>query len=348
MGRQGQVAIFVLVGLILVIGIILALYVINQKKIETTTTEDEQLRLQQNPELAAERARMQQRVDECLAGISEAAVEEALSSGTPFSSLTEVEAYLSEEIGGGFHVCFYQYNTAEKLSITDEALPRVSVVISDDRVLITTKYAVRGELDDETYTLTTYTATLEESPRAALEMAMALRAAYTPAGAPGATTTIPETGGPGLPDIDVNALFDEHCYYDAYAFEAQGIYTDLLLLPEGERRVYVYDYTTLDATRAPRATFVDLPPCTPAPETGSPKLLSSRQETVTCSVGAPCDLREAFDRSALGIEVSFLSSLIVDEYLVETTGVEPGAYTVLAIGGDAATPILQHVTVVIS
>ena len=270
MGRQGQVAIFVLVGLIFVIAIILALYVINQKKIETTTTEDEQLRLQQNPELAAERARMQQRVDECLALVTRGVLDEAKMYGVQACSLEAAETALAEEVSGTFSDCFFRFNTIDKLAITDEALPRATVLLGNDRVIVTAAYSVRGEFDGEAYTLNEYTATIDESPRDAIAYAIALSCYGVTATSDSPTGTTGTSGGlntplpPGIPDIDVNALFDAECYYDAYAYEDEGIYTDLLLLPDGTRVVYVYDYNHLDTKDAPTMSKATLAPCVPS------------------------------------------------------------------------------------
>ncbi len=258
-GQKGQVALYVLIGLVVLIIIVLALYLVSLKKTETQTSANQQALLQNDPQLAAEIQRMQQRVDDCLGQTAADSLQEYQSSGTPVTTQADAEQMLADDIAAKFPDCFYQFNTEGKLQITDDGAPSVTAMLSDSKLLVTATYATQGTYDGKMYTLKDYTGSAPSNLKPMIDRALSIKQALS--GATGAT------GGTFTPDSSFIDPTD--CSVDLYAYEDQGIYADLTVNDDGTMTAYFYDYNDylqgLTDT-PPKPIVFDLPPCTPTAE----------------------------------------------------------------------------------
>lgn len=236
----------------------MALFFIKQKSASVQTSTNEQLALQNDPQLAAEVQRMQERVDRCLGQTAEESLAEFKSSDETVTSQEAVEAMLADDIASKFPDCFFRFNTASKLQIVDEGTPDVTANLADGKLIVTATYTVKGEYNKKKYTLDEYKGSAPTDLKAVIDRAMTVRNSILNrvSGSKGNGAFTPGT-----------EYLDENCYVDLYAYEDQGIYSDLAVNDDGTMTAYFYDYNdylkglTLDP---PKPIKVDLPACTPA------------------------------------------------------------------------------------
>ncbi len=256
-GQKGQVALYVMIGLVVLIIVVLAFYLVSLKKTETQTSGSQQALLQNDPQLAAEIQRMQQRVDDCLGQKAADALQEYQDAAIPVTTQADAEQMLADDIAAKFPGCFYQFNTEGKLQITDDGAPSVTATLSDDKLLVTATYVAQGTYNGKTYMLKDYTGSAPSSLKPMIDRALSIKQALS-----GATA-----GGTFTPDS--RFIDPTDCTVDLYAYEDQGIYSDLNINDDGTMTAYFYDYNDylqgLTDT-PPKPIVVDLPPCTPTAE----------------------------------------------------------------------------------
>jgi hypothetical protein len=332
-GRKAQVALFVLAGLILLFMVVLAIYLVSQKRAETATTTNEQLELQNNPELAAEKARMQERVDKCLEQVSGEAVQELSTSSLQVNTIPEAESALSDEISAKFPDCFFRYNTAGKLTVTADQ-PKITVSLGADQMNVHAEYGARGELDGKTYTLKAYDGAVPTQLRTMLERGFALSQALS-----GATPT----GSGGKLDAaslaTAKEFIDDDCYVNLYAYEDQGIYADLLTHDDGTLTAYFFDYKNAKPGELPPSVSRDLPKCVPK-NTPSPQQTQNLVAlTPTCPSGSktPCPINTKLDTTKLPEGFTIISALDINPLTLTLNASQypPGDYFAVAQGTDA-------------
>lgn len=242
--RRGQIAIFVLVGLIVLLGIIITIVALRQQTSDVVS--DSQDIVEGDVELAAEQARMQQRVDECLGQLSAEVIDDYRSAGLVVEENSQTEDLIAQEISDRFPDCFFRFNTAQKLTIGDSD-PVVEVTLGNNALFTQVKYPVTGELDDKTYRLSDFQASTETNLQDEIEETNNLRNSL-------------------LGDSpDVSALLDPvTCDYDPYGMEEQGYYSDLIIYDDGSMDVLLYDYNDWNPRQPePEPTIAPLPACTP-------------------------------------------------------------------------------------
>ena len=260
-GRRAQVALFVLLGVIILVGVILALYLIHEKKISTTSTDlSQQLDEQNNPELAAEKARMQQRVDDCLARTAQDSLQAFVDSGTQVASIAEAEQLLSDDIAQRFPDCFFAFNTIHKLAIIGDT-PKVIAILGPGTLRVSVTYAAKGTFEEQSYQLQDYSASAATRLRETLDSGFALQQALS--------GTLDNTGGPGSADYEALAaaksFIDDDCYVDLHAYEDQGIYADMFVHDDDTMTALFYNYKDWkQGDPSPEPVVIDLPACVPA------------------------------------------------------------------------------------
>jgi len=245
MGGRGQTALYILLGLILFIGLLFTLYFVNQKDTEILGPKDDPM--QNNPQLAAEKARMQARVDKCLGQVAADSLTEMEAAQKPVVSIKSAEQQLADDIALFFPECFFEYNTIEKLTAANEQ-PKVRTSLSNDQLTVLVSYPVKGTYEGEPYTLNDFTAKVPTTVRPQMQRALNIPKAMQE-----------KTFEPGR-----DFLNPDDCTVDLYAYEDQGIYADLIIKKDGTMVAYFYDYTGyLDGmtTEKPTPIIVDLPAC---------------------------------------------------------------------------------------
>jgi|GEM_PF-2950780 len=327
-GRRAQVAFFVLLGVILLIAIVIAIYLIQQQRVQTHET-SEQLYVG-NPELAAEAGRMQQRVDDCLSQTAQDSLESFADEGADVSSLADAEAMLEEDIALSFPNCFYRFNTAS-LFIEQETPPTVHIAFSNDGASVTAHYIVSGEYQGAKYSLSDYQANIKTGFRPLLEKGLGLRASMsgtTPTGSGGSGTAAPSVG---------EEFIDKNCYVNLYAYQDEGIYADLTQRMDGTMQATFYDYDHLDSQGMPGRVTVELPPCIPAETPTPPQILDPI--TVNCQANNPCSLALP---STLPEDVTIIGSVYVNPLTYEIDTTVAGTYTAVAYGYTASGEEIQQ------
>jgi hypothetical protein len=236
-GRKAQVALFVLAGLILLFIVVLAIYLVSQKRAETATTTNEQLELQNNPDLAAEKARAQARLDTCLAETTQGAIEDyqteiQQAAMQQVGELSDYQTQLTQAIADEFPSCFYRFNTKDSLLITDSQPPRVSLIFSTNAVKVAASYNAAGTYNGFTYHLNTYLGNVQtDFGRAARDS--------------DATFKIVENALSGHPDATNPFVNKESNTFNPYALADQQKYLNLIIQPDGSCTAIIYDYTAV-------------------------------------------------------------------------------------------------------
>lgn len=253
--RRGQVALFILIGVILLLGIIVALTLFRQ---QSDVVIDDPGDGFQNPEVALQAGRMQERLDACLAQVTAELIDEYAEAGAVASSIEELEEALADDVAEEFTACFSRFNTAGHFTLPEEE-PLISLSLGAEQVLVRAGYTVTGEHVGEPYTLTGFTATLDDSPRDAFQRSVDLAAAF----GIGGTTPDGGSGPTGAHVYDAAKLLDEECNIDLYAYADRNVYVDMLLFADGNMQATFYDYNLLDEDGRPFVTNLYLPPCTP-------------------------------------------------------------------------------------
>lgn len=340
-GKKAQVALFVLAGVIVLFMVALTLYLISQQRAATSTSTNEQLELQQNPALAVEKAQMQTTVNNCLQATATDVIGNASANGLNVQSISDAEQLLANTIALRFPDCFFQYNTAGKLTITDENVPSVTVTLGTDQVLVNANYAVQGTLNGLTYHLSSYQATVTSGLRGMLETNFAVQQQIANS-----------LSGKG----DTSSFISPDGYVDLYAFADQNQYLDLLVNPDGTCTVYVTDYNRMiagKATTPDRTSFTPTGPCIPQSSTQTPEKVNVLDPAppVTChGDDNACPITFS---STLPEGFAIISALDVDPltWTLNAAKYPPGQYLVLAqaTGDDASQPTtLQGVIVTIN
>ena len=345
-GRKAQVALFVLAGVIILIMVVLALYLVSQKKAETSTSTNEQLLLQQNPDLAAEKARMQARVDDCLSQTSTEVLTNFSAADVPVNTIADAEQALADEIAARFPDCFFRFNTQEKLTITGDE-PRVTATLSADKLNVHAVYAATGSFNSYTYTLQAYDGAVATQLQPMLLRGFAIQQAL-------AGTTPTGTGGSQLDAAslaDAKAFIDDDCNVDLYAFEDQGIYADLLTHDDGTMTALLYDYKNLDQSGQPGMYSVNLQACTPKNTATAPQ----PQELAAPSTPLPCSSKDTACPIKLDTTLpegfTIISALDINPLTLtlDASQYPAGDYFAVAQGTDAngvaiSQPFTVHIT----
>jgi hypothetical protein len=259
--RKAQVALYVLGGIIVLFLIVLSIYLGRLKKTETLVTTGQDQQLLNNPELAAERARMQQRLDECLGQTTLEVLEDYQNSGISVSTIEQAEPRLAEEISMRFPDCLFRFNTIDKLQAGSDDAPRVSVTLGTEGASVSAEYSVVGTYNDKNYPLASFQTNVPSDLGHVIATAGTVRKALL---SPEARTA-PSSDNPTLAEL-ARTLFDDECRFNLYALEDQGWYADLVTLDDGKMNLYLYNYNDyLDGktSEEPTPIPVDLPPCVP-------------------------------------------------------------------------------------
>ncbi len=241
--RKGQVALYVLLGTVLLLLLLAALYLVGLKRSEMAVSSGQA----PSPDILAAKTQMQERIDRCLKTVAGRELLEARQQGLPSTSIADDEAFLAQEIVGSFPGCYYQPGT-DQLAITDDQPPRVTVTLGPAQMLVDVRYASSGEYEGKEYVLDEHAAQVPTDIRAGLERAIDLRRSLQ-----GEELLYSQRGTP---------LVDQHCNVDLYAYESDGWYADLVKNDDGSMTVFLYDYNEFENEGDyPPPLKVDLPPC---------------------------------------------------------------------------------------
>jgi hypothetical protein len=223
-GRRAQVALFVLIGFVILLGVVLLIVAVNNQRAAVGEDLDVVDEVSDNPEVAAERARMRERVDTCLQEIAKEAVTDFAAAGVPVATSAEANPYLAEEISLNFPSCFYRFNTRSKLEIIDPEAPRVEASLGNTMLIVDVDYLIRGHYEGESYTFSDHHAEIETNLAALIEQQQLIDEQLSN----------PSEDGFITPDG----------FVDPYAFEDEGIYTDIVFYDDGSCLIFFYDYNT--------------------------------------------------------------------------------------------------------
>ncbi len=149
--KRGQVALYVLIGVVLLVGVAIAIHVVSQQRVATnaeSTIEDTGL----SPACQAEKARVAERVAQCFKRKS-ADVLDDFNNGdydTLPQSSEELATFLAGEIESELVDCFSQFNLEGRVPPPPEP-PKVSVLFGDQSVTVSFKGVLAGSCGDEAY-----------------------------------------------------------------------------------------------------------------------------------------------------------------------------------------------------
>gem|GEM_PF-5774841 len=217
MGR-GQVTLFIVLGIILILIIATALYIASKNNDVSQLQNELKDKVSSNPALAAEVERMQERLNECLKLKMDEAVDDFLMEGTAVNNEGEIETVLTGMISDYFPSCAYKFNTINKITVIDDEMPRVNLVLTEEKLLAEVKFKLQGTFQDENYVLTDYLA--ETNSEKLFEHLQRSKR--------------------GVAD-----LVSPDCSVNLYAREQEGVYTDIIMLENNDCIVYYYDYNHL-------------------------------------------------------------------------------------------------------
>jgi len=239
---KGQVALYVLLGVVLLIGVVIAIHVVTVKSSTTTTENPVDKGL--SPQCQAEKARMEERANKCLAKKLEEAVADYQEEGDLLPDLASVQAYLQEDVELGFPDCFHEWPILDRLSVDWDVDTKADLVLTDTGVAATVTQPVSGECDGQAYHLRTYTARITSDVKPEFEKFDAVRNELL---------------------SNATKLFGKDCGVDPYGLADEGIYTDVLLLDDGSSVVWLYDYNDYlnGGEEKPKPLAIRLPPCHP-------------------------------------------------------------------------------------
>ncbi len=242
---RGQVALYVLIGVIVLVGVILAIVLFNQQEVNIATETPDEI-LQGNPDLQAEVSRMRERVERCLEEVAAEAATDFAGVGIPVATPAEAEPYLADEISLNFPNCFFRYNTREKLVITDLDEPRIIVSLVDDSMLVDAEYSVEGHYMDLTYRMSQFSGQIATELARVIERQAALDEQI-------------QEALDGLAGDE--SFIDDDGYVDLGAFEDEGIFADMLVYDDGSCAIIFYDYNQLDSEGNPLVASRYYPTC---------------------------------------------------------------------------------------
>ncbi len=242
--RKGQVTVYILVGLFILVSLLFFLYLLHQSKASYGEPTGPKM-VDQN--VLLEQARMQGRIDSCLNKVTKQATLDAQANGLPATSLQADEEYLAQGIAESFPNCYFQASTDELLIVDDQA-PRVNVVIDPEDVVVDVAYASQGEYDGQSYTLSEHHAQVPTKLGEGLDNAIDLERGLS--------------GETPLYDAAQEPLVDAQCNVNLYAYDGRGWYADLIKHDDGTMTALLYDYGTFGEQGVyPVPLTVELPKC---------------------------------------------------------------------------------------
>jgi hypothetical protein len=241
MGR-GQVALYVLVGVVLVLIVSIGVLVMRQRQASLVSTASPDDASANDPALAAEKVRMQARVDACLGVVADDAQRRIGSSGAAMETAADAEQLLEQQIAVDFPRCFFAFNTVDKLEIVGDE-PAITAVLGAGTLQVLAKLEAEGTFNAKTYRLSDYQASVPSSLLGLINAGKDIAKSLAGKG----------TGG--------RSFFTSDGKIDPYAFEDQGIYTQYILFDDGSCVVIMYDFNELRKGKAPLSYPVPMENC---------------------------------------------------------------------------------------
>ncbi len=235
-GKHGQVALYVLIGVVLLVGVIIAVHIHGlQQEVSKSSTSDQSTQTTlgvevSSPEVIAEKTRVQERLEHCLATVVEDALQHLFFVDTLSSE--DFIRELEREIAERFTECQDMIGVighARSLS-----LPKVEAILGSQGVFLKIKQAYI--LEEAAIPFSDFETFIKGPFQRLLDL------------------------GSEIEDGTLT-VFDNECTIDLYEFADENIYLDLLVSSEGDQ--YLELVTESDGVEYRR--LVKLPPCEVTP-----------------------------------------------------------------------------------
>lgn len=238
---KGQVTLYVVLGLAVVLALMIAVTIIRE---ESNPADQGQDPFADDPALAAEAGRMQERVDDCLGSLVVDVLRDAerLATEPVVEDRSDMERLIATELAAQYPACFSRFNTAEKLRIIDDDEPAFRVAIADDRLLVTAEYGVEGSYEGRSYPLHHASASVASSFGDALDVALAVRRALIDPAAYGTDDGYVTKDG----------------YFDPDARVRDGLYSELFIALDGSCRFTLIDNRAVEAGESEEPIIIPL------------------------------------------------------------------------------------------
>jgi hypothetical protein len=241
MKTRGQVALFVMIGFVVLVAVVIGMVMVTQQRTAVDAMTEPETSAEESSIVIEERAMMQQRLDDCLAGLVEEQLTTVGAEEVLSPNIAELEVQIEQHLVEVFPSCFEAFNTRGLTANT--GVPEVDVTLGEERLIVDITYPATGTVEGESYRLEAFAAVVETGLGR-----LAFRA-----------DAVFERLSGNLNEMGLKFI-NEQCDVDLYAFADEGVYADLVTKPDGSMIAYFYDYTKEVENTVPMLA-VELPAC---------------------------------------------------------------------------------------